>query len=86
MSYSIEVLEKEKQLITKCISEWEISHYPEAREVRFNKLKDLNNSIKLINSAFSKKEVLFKFEEFWSKNNCDGKDFSKVVDSFLEVI
>tara|TARA_R110000796_G_scaffold164719_1_gene281578 strand:- start:8 stop:169 length:162 start_codon:yes stop_codon:yes gene_type:complete len=49
MSYSIEVLEKEIQLITKCISEWEISHYPEAREVRVNKLKDLNNSIKLLN-------------------------------------
>ena len=50
MSYSIEVLEKEKQLITKCISEWDINHYPEARDVRINKLKDLNNSIKLLNN------------------------------------
>ena len=40
MSYSIELLQKERQLITKCISEWEISHYPEAREVRVNKLND----------------------------------------------
>ena len=28
-------------------------------------------------------KLLFAFEEYWNKNNCDGENFSDVVDRFL---
>jgi hypothetical protein len=31
----------------------------------------------------NRRQLLFAFEEYWSKNNCDGENFSDVVDRFL---
>ena len=84
MKYSIEVLEKEKQLLEKCLSDWELNKYPEARKERLNKLTDLNNVIKLVNNYIDPKKILFSFEEFWNINNCDGEDFEKVVNNFIK--
>ena len=42
MEYAIEVLEKENYLIEKCLSEWELNQYREARiqrEIKLNQLK-----------------------------------------------
>tara|TARA_R110000850_G_scaffold211328_2_gene337176 strand:+ start:228 stop:386 length:159 start_codon:yes stop_codon:yes gene_type:complete len=48
MNYAIDILEKEKHLIIKCLSEWQLSKYPEARKDRDKKLLDLDNAIKKI--------------------------------------
>jgi hypothetical protein len=29
------------------------------------------------------RELLFAFDEYWNKNNCDGENFCDVVDRFL---
>ncbi len=46
MNYAIEVLEKEINLIEKCLSEWELSQYREARIERIKKLDDLKQAIR----------------------------------------
>ena len=48
MNYAVQVLEKEKHLIIKCLSEWQITKYPESRQDRVKKLLELNNAIKKI--------------------------------------
>jgi hypothetical protein len=44
MNYAIEVLEKEIYLIEKCLSEWELSKYREARIERIKKLDELKQA------------------------------------------
>lgn len=44
-SYAVEVLEKEKQLLKKCLSEWDVKQYPEARKEREDRLKSINKAI-----------------------------------------
>ena len=48
MKYSIEVLEKEKELLERCLSNWELKNYPEARKQRSNKLSDLITAIEIL--------------------------------------
>ena len=43
--YSIQVLEKEKNLIKDCLSNWEKENYPEAKKEREQRLKDINNAL-----------------------------------------
>ena len=46
MNYAIEVLEKERHLLEKCLSEWEIkTQYVEARKSREIMLKDIQEAI-----------------------------------------
>ncbi len=47
MNYAIEVLEKEKQLIEKALSGWDLDKYPDARKERDRRLKDLKKAIEL---------------------------------------
>ena len=49
MKYALEVLKKDKELLERCLSNWEINQYPEAKKERENKLEDLKNAIKLLN-------------------------------------
>lgn len=46
--YSIEVLEKERQLLNDCLSEWDLKQYPEARKERENRLKDIDETLKIL--------------------------------------
>ena len=46
--YAIEVLEKEKYILTACLSDWDLQQYPEARKERENRLKDIEESLKLL--------------------------------------
>jgi len=46
--YAIEVLEKEKQLLNDCLSDWDLQKYPEARKERENRLKDINETLKML--------------------------------------
>ena len=48
MNYAVETLEKEKSLITRALSEWEIHQYPEAKKVREKRLNDINNALEKI--------------------------------------
>tara|TARA_R110000782_G_scaffold139199_1_gene231716 strand:+ start:307 stop:582 length:276 start_codon:yes stop_codon:yes gene_type:complete len=86
MKYAIEVLEKDKELLKRCLSNWEINQYPEAKKERINKLQDLNNAINFLDlkPIINIKKLLFDFEEFYNINNCEGSDFSKVVDNFIK--
>ncbi len=45
-NYAIEILEKELFLIEKCLSEWELNKYREARIEREIKLNELRQAIK----------------------------------------
>lgn len=51
MSYSIEVLEKEKSILEKCLLEWESIEYPEAKKEREKRLNDLKKSIELLKTT-----------------------------------
>lgn len=46
MTYVICLLEKERDLITRCLNEWESKEYPEAKKEREKRLKELNEAIK----------------------------------------
>jgi hypothetical protein len=48
MNYAIEVLQKEKVILEKCLSEWDEKKYPEARNQRNEKLKDLQKTIEIL--------------------------------------
>ncbi len=48
MNYAIEILEKESELITKCLTEWETQEYQLAKEVRETRLKELNNALEIL--------------------------------------
>lgn len=48
MNYAVEVLEKERDILTKCLTEWESNNYPEAKKEREKKLQEINNALKLI--------------------------------------
>jgi hypothetical protein len=50
MSYAIEVLEKERQLLENCLSKWDAENYPEARKERNEKYKNLMKSIEYLKS------------------------------------
>jgi len=45
MTHAIQTLEKEKQLLTDCLSDWDLQQYPEARKEREIKLKEINNAL-----------------------------------------
>ena len=51
MNYSIQILEREKHILEKCLNEWETKEYQEAKKERENKLKDINDSIIKLNDA-----------------------------------
>jgi hypothetical protein len=55
MNYAIEILEKEKQLLKDCLSEWECKEYSEALKDRNNKLKDIE---KAIQTLITKKNII----------------------------
>lgn len=50
MNYAIEILEKEKQILETCLSEWDFTTYPEARKDRNEKLKNLVKAIEYLKS------------------------------------
>lgn len=49
MNYAIETLEKEKQLLISCLTEWELDHYPDVRKERSDRLKALEKAIEFLN-------------------------------------
>jgi hypothetical protein len=48
MKYAIEILQKEKTLISDALSKWEMEYYPEAKKVREDRLKQINRAIEVI--------------------------------------
>ena len=47
-NYAIELLEREIYLIEKCLDEWELNKYPEAKTERELRLKDLKFAVTAI--------------------------------------
>lgn len=46
MKYAIQILKKERDLINKCLTEWDRNEYPEARRRQEDKVKELDDAIK----------------------------------------
>lgn len=53
MKYAIEILERDAYQLKKCLSEWDLKHYPDARKLRNDKLKSLEKAISYLKSAES---------------------------------
>ena len=45
MEYAIRLLERDRYLVNKCLSDWDIKNYPEARKRRLKVLKQLELAI-----------------------------------------
>lgn len=66
MEYSIRALEIEKEHVDKCLSNWDIKKYPEARKRQVKTSKDLEKAINLLKKANQKDtiiEIIQKDEE-----------------------
>lgn len=50
MEYVINLLEKDKAILEKCLSEWEIKEYPIAKKEREDKLNEINKAINILKS------------------------------------
>jgi hypothetical protein len=48
MNYSIEILEKEYQLLNGCLTSWDLNHYPEVRKDRQKRLDDVFQCIAIL--------------------------------------
>jgi hypothetical protein len=48
MKYAIEILQKEKDLISDALSKWEMEYYSDAKKAREDRLKQLNRAIEVI--------------------------------------
>ena len=48
MEYVINLLQRDKYLLEKCLNEWECSEYPTAKKEREDKLTEINKAIKLL--------------------------------------
>lgn len=57
MNYSIEILEKEKSIIEKCLLEWQSKEFIEAKKEREKRLNDLIESIEILKN---KKNITIK--------------------------
>jgi len=48
MVYVISLLEKDKYILEKCLSEWETKEYPIAKKEREDKLIEINKAINIL--------------------------------------
>lgn len=48
MEYAIQILEKELEQLKKCLTEWDETHYPEARKERNRKVNDIESVLAII--------------------------------------
>jgi len=48
MEYVINLLEKDKAILEKCLSAWETIEYPIAKKEREDKLKEIINAINIL--------------------------------------
>jgi len=48
MNYSIEILERERDILKKCLSEWQSENYPDAKKEREKRLKDIDECISIL--------------------------------------
>jgi hypothetical protein len=51
MGYILDMLEREKQILEKCLTEWETNGYPLAKKERDDKLKEVNKAIEILTSS-----------------------------------
>ena len=48
MEYVINLLEKDKTILERCLSEWETKEYPIAKKEREDKLNEINKAINIL--------------------------------------
>ena len=49
MNYAVQLIEKEINILEKCLNEWETNQYPEAKQEREKRLKELKEALNKIN-------------------------------------
>jgi hypothetical protein len=49
MEYVNAILDYQKMILEKILSEWEEPKHPEARKIRASRLKEINKAIKILN-------------------------------------
>ena len=54
MEYVINLLEKEKHLLEKCLTEWESNEYPLAKKEREEKLEQVNKALFILDFNLNK--------------------------------
>lgn len=60
MTYAVDILEDEVRKLEKCLSNWDIEQYPEARKERDNRVKSLKmalDCISFVNRGFNPLET-----------------------------
>jgi hypothetical protein len=50
MNEAVFILEREKELLKKCIKDWHIQSHPEAFKLRNKKLEEINKAIEILKS------------------------------------
>jgi len=56
MNYAVQLIEKEINILEKCLSDWETNNYPEAKQEREKRLKELKEALNKINIDYGKRE------------------------------
>ena len=54
MTYAIQILETERKQLETILNHWELSHYPEARKERDNRLNDIKQALELLKGKAQK--------------------------------
>ena len=54
MNYAIQILETERKQLETILNHWELSHYPEARKERDNRLNDIKQALELLKGKAQK--------------------------------
>jgi len=49
MEYANAILDYQRMILEKILSDWEESKHPEARKLRASRLKEINKAIKILN-------------------------------------
>ena len=68
MEYVINLLEKDKAILEKCLTEWESEEYPIAKKEREDKLTEINKAINILTNIIKKN---YK-ETYFVGNYCDS--------------
>ena len=50
MNHAIHILKTEQKILKKCLSEWDLKNYPEARKLREKKLKQITEVLNKLNN------------------------------------
>lgn len=51
MEYVINILEKDREILEKCLNEWESKEYPSAKKERESRLEEIKKAINILSNS-----------------------------------